>query len=509
LFWSQLDGNISSSQHVRFAFAFDEQHTDHAHITAFTPDTSVPKLAEDGWSTMLSDRLMLPHHVTLELNGSLLRTESSVEPNGFGPYELGHSLASGAYFDDQSRRGRRAEAGATLTMMPTSRQVVKMGGTFDQAALAESDAPSPVSLLRTDGSISRTISFQPSAPSHATTMEQAVFIEDEWNPRPSFVMNAGVRFDRFAAIGDNAVSPRLAWTLKRDNDRTSISGSVGLFADKLVLGALAFPAFPTRIVQEFDATAAAPGLPLPTINAVEGPLHVPHAQRWDIGIDRTFTKGWIAHVRYQERHGSDELILQPSVSLNGLSTLVLSSAGRSTERGLETTLGYRRADAGQEFYVSYVRSSARGDLNTFESLEGVSKDPFIQPNQVGPLPTDIPNRLIAWGLLRLPSAVTFAPFITVRNGFPYSTIDDNWVYVGDRDGVRMPLFGSLDISVTRVVDLPRQLPHARVGLKLYNLISINSERDIQRNVASPDFGVRYDPVPRDFSVVCVFLLGHR
>ena len=76
-------------------------------------------------------------------------------------------------------------------------------------------------------------------------------------------------------------------------------------------------------------------------------------------------------------------------------------------------------------------------------------------------------------------------------------------------GFGCPTFGSLDISVTRVVDLPRQLPHARVGLKLYNLMAINTERDIQRNVASPDFGMRYDPIPRDFSVVCVFLLGHR
>jgi hypothetical protein len=189
--------------------------------------------------------------------------------------------------------------------------------------------------------------------------------------------------------------------------------------------------------------------------------------------------------------------------------LALSSAGRSTERGLETTVGYQRADTGNEFYVSYVRSSARGDLNTFESLEGLSKDPFIQPNQFGSLPTEIPNRLIAWGLLRIPGGLTFAPFLTVRNGFPYSTIDGNWVYVGSRNGVRLPTFESLDISVTRVVDLPRQLPRARVGLKLYNLMAVNTERDIQRNVASPDFGARYDPVPRDFSVVCVFLLGHR
>ena len=508
LFWTQLDGVISSRQHVRFAVAADEQHTDHAHITAFTPDATVPKLAEDGWSAMLSDRLTLAHNTTLELNGSFLRTASSVEPNGSAPYLLGHALASGAYFDDQSRRGRRIDGGATLVLMPTSRQVLKVGGTVDQAVLEEADTPGPVSLLRTDNSVSRIISFLPAAASSATTFEEGMFIEDSWNPRPALVLNAGLRYDRFGAIGNNQLSPRLAWTLKRGDERTSISGSAGLFVDKLVLAALAFPEFPARVVQSLDVTGAALGAPQYFANIVDGSLSVPHALRWDIGLDRPFAKGWIAHLRYQERYGADELILQPSHTSAGISRLTLSSAGRSTERGFETTVGYQRPDTGQEFYVSYVRSSAHGDLNTFEGLEGLSKEPFVQANQVGPLPTDIPNRLLAWGLLRLPGSVTFAPFLTVRNGFPYSAIDDDWVYVGARDGLRMPWFTSLDISVTRVVDLPRQLPHARVGLKLYNLISANSEREIQRDVASPDFGLRYDPVPRDFSLVCVFLLGH-
>src|SRR5262245_47642259 len=186
LFWAQLDGVVSSKQHVRFAVAADEQHTDHANITAFTPDTTVPKLAEDGWSAMLSDRLTLAHHATLEVNGSLLRTQASVEPNGSGPYLLGHTLASGAYFDNQSRQGRRAEAGATLVVMPTSRQVLKMGGGVDRAVLNEADAPASVSLLRSGGSVSQTVGFQPAPRSTTMTDEAGLFIEDEWNPRPSF-----------------------------------------------------------------------------------------------------------------------------------------------------------------------------------------------------------------------------------------------------------------------------------------------------------------------------------
>jgi hypothetical protein len=337
-----------------------------------------------------------------------------------------------------------------------------------------------VSLLRTDNTLSRVVSFQSGPKSHESTDEQTAFIEDVWSPHPSLELEAGVRYDRVGAIHSGTVSPRVAWTMKRDGDRTSISGSAGIFVDKLV---------------QYTNVADA--------------LQVPRATRWDLGVDRTFTGGWQAHVRYQERYGRDELILQPYTNPSGASTLVLSSGGQSRQRALETTLGYRPASSGHEFYVSYVRSSARGDLNTFDRVEGLSKDPFVQANEVGPLPTDVPNRLIAWGLLRLPGGITFAPFVTVRSGFPYSAIDDNWVYVGQRDGLRLPTFGSLDISVTRIIELPRQLPRARVGLKLYNLIAANTEREIQRDVAAPDYGMRYDQVPRDFSVVCVFLLGRR
>ena len=505
LFWTQLDGTLSSNQRVRLAFAFDQQHTDHANITAFTPAASVPKLAEDGWSTVLSDHIVFGKNA-LDLNAALLHTKSSVEPNGTGSYLLGHTLSNGAYFDDQSRGGRRIEGGATLLLMPTSRQILKIGGTVDRAALTLHDAPSTVSLLRTDSSVSRVISFEPSTLSQVTTMEGSAFIDDEWNPRPSIVLNAGLRYDRFSAVGSNTVSPRLAWTLKR-SEHTSISGSAGLFVDKFVLAALAFPELPARVVQPFGVSGSPLGGSQVISNVVDGDLRVPRATRWDIGLDHTFTTGWIAHVRYQERYGTHELILQPSFDAAGAPTLALSSTGRSTERGVETTIGYRNTRIGDEFYVSYVRSSARGDLNTFENIEGLSRDPFVQPNQVGPLAADLPHRLIAWGLFRIPAGMTFAPFLTFRSGFPSSLINDDWVYVGPRNGARLPTYGALDISVTRVVDLPRQLPHARVGLKLYNIMDVNTQREIQRDIAAPDFGVRYDPIPRDFSFVFVFLLG--
>ena len=74
---------------------------------------------------------------------------------------------------------------------------------------------------------------------------------------------------------------------------------------------------------------------------------------------------------------------------------------------------------------------------------------------------------------------------------------------------RLPWTASLDLSATRIVGLPRHLPEARVGLKLYNLVSTHTEREVQRDIDRADFGTRYDPVPRDFSFVFEFLWGQR
>ncbi len=122
---------------------------------------------------------------------------------------------------------------------------------------------------------------------------------------------------------------------------------------------------------------------------------------------------------------------------------------------------------------------------------------------------DVPNRMLAWGLFHLPARFTVAPFGEIRSGFPYSPIGDDWTYVGPRDSARLPWFASLDLYVNAIVGLPGHLPDARVGLKLYSLASAHSARDVQRDVARPDFGATYNPVPRDFTMVFELLWGHR
>lgn len=508
LSWSQVDSTISANQHLRASFGLNAQYTDHAHITAFTPEDSVPASTQNAWTLSLFDRLTIDQNSTLEAGVAAIRTTSAVVPYGTSPFMVGHDLLGGSYYDSQALRGDRIEADATYTRTFSTRNLARAGISLGRASLDENDDSAPVSLLRSDGSVSRRVSFLPTTETLVRTFEGDAFVQDTWTPRPWVTLDGGIRYDRTGALANGEFSPRIAWTLGREIGGTTVSGSAGIFADKVVLTALAFPSLPWRIVRAFDPLGAPVGDPLIYANAIGGALQAPRATRWDLGFDRRLAGVWQLHTRYQERHGRQEPVVRPTLTSTPVGVLTLTSDGTSDARSLETTIGYGSGGNGHQVYLSYVRSSSRGNLNSLDAVNGLYKEPFVQPDETGPLPADVPNRVLAWGLIQTAWHVTVAPFVDIRDGFPYSPIDDNWLYAAPRNSARLPWFGTLDLSVTRIVDLPRQLPHARVGLRLYNLVAVNTERDVQRDIASPEFGTRYDALSRDFAVVCVFLLGH-
>ena len=248
-------------------------------------------------------------------------------------------------------------------------------------------------------------------------------------------------------------------------------------------------------------------------NIVDPTLQVAQALRWDLELDQRFG-AWLVRARYAERHGTHELVVNPvsaSLAPGAVTTPdmdLLSSPGTSRARSVETTAGFRSTD-GNEWFLSYVRTGTFGDQNSLSATEGLMRVAFVQPNQRGPLTSDVPHRILAWGVFHLPGQVTVAPFLDTHSGFPFTAIDDGWLTVGMANAYRLPWTAALDLSATWIVGLPRHLPQARVGIKLYNLISTHTERDVQRNIDRPDFGTRYNPVPRDFSFVFEFLWGRR
>jgi hypothetical protein len=507
LSWTQLDVTVSDSQRLRVFLSADPRSTDRANITAFTPAASAPRVQQGGWSTGVSDAIT-GSHVLIDLHASVLHARAIVTPYGSDTYVLSHELATGSYFDRQDRRASRVEAGARLMWSPTPAQTITVGGTASQSGLDQSIDSAGLLMLRSDGSVARAIRFQPVGAAHASATAVGLFAQDRWSALPWLTLDAGVRYDETTSAGDPPLSPRVGWTIGR-GDRATISGSVGLLSDAVPLSAQTFGGLPTREMAIVDpAASAATRVSVP--NGVDPWLHVPEAVRWDLEMTRRLG-AWTARLRYDERRGRHELVVEPFAGISSAGDSesqpsVLTSQGASQSRSVEVTAGFRTVKQ-DEWYVSYVRAAAHGSANSLDATEGLMRAPFIQPNLSGPLPIDVPHRLLAWGVFHLPSHFTVAPFLDARSGFPYTAIDDGWVMVGTPGMYRLPWTATLDLSVTRVTRLPRHVPEARVGLKLYNIVSVNTERDVQRDIERPDFGTRYDPVPRDFSLVFEFLWG--
>jgi hypothetical protein len=120
--------------------------------------------------------------------------------------------------------------------------------------------------------------------------------------------------------------------------------------------------------------------------------------------------------------------------------------------------------------------------------------PVIRPDVYGILASDIPNRLIAWGIFALPWKITFSPLVDVHTGFPYSPVSITQQFVGIPKGQRLPEFFSLDLKAFRAFQIPfvkgkgGKVHHFRLGAYSLNVTNHGNFSTVYNNVASPDFG---------------------
>ena len=148
-----------------------------------------------------------------------------------------------------------------------------------------------------------------------------------------------------------------------------------------------------------------------------------------------------------------------------------------------------------------MRSSSKGDLNDFNSYFGNFENPVIQPNERGRLPWDAPNRFLFRGEFHVKYGVTVAPVLDIRNGFPYSIIDEEHDFIGARNAAgRFPTFTSLDVQVLKSFSLPGRFKkyRANLGFKVFNITDHFNPRDFQNNLASDNFGGFSNGVGRKF-----------
>ena len=396
----------------------------------------------------------------------------------------------GNFFNAWTRNADQFEALPMFQLPPRAwhgSHQLKVGADFTHRSYTGNSHSHPVRLLREDGSLAQRIDFQGGGSLDGTDSEVAQFVQDHWALNDRLALDLGARLSSQSIGRSAAFAPRagLAYSPGQDQ-KTIIRAGAGLFYDRVPLLAANFSQNPMRVVSLFDQTGSIVGAPVAFQNAYlvtqpcPGAISTgsdlgtsPRNLTWNLEVDRELSQSVTMRLGYVLSQTRNLFVVNPLLGAAGQGSILdLAGTGASHYREFEATVRLRPS-ARSELSVSYVRSRARGDLNTVADTFVPFEQPIIRPNVTSYLKSDIPNRLVSWGIFQLPWKLTFSPVVDLHTGFPYSEVDVLENYLGVPNSQRFPTFFSLDIKVYREFQVPftflGRMKHRKFRFGFYSL----------------------------------------
>lgn len=514
--FTRLDYNINATNSLTLNFAVTPQKLDFFNLNTFNPQETTPNFHQRGGFLTLREQAVMKDGGLLQSNLNLKLYDVDIFSNSSAPYVIAPDRNFGGWFNRQQRESRRYELLETYNS-PIKEwrgtHSLKIGVDLDYSKFQGSDMSSPVTVQRADGTQSQKIEFIGSGDLRDSNTVYAGFIQDKWSLNRWLIIDVGLRYDGQRIDSGQNIAPRFGFVLLPfKNERTIIRGGFGLFYDKIPLGVASFDQQQSMQVTDFASDGITP-LSGPTLfrNVIDGgELRAPRSVAGNIQFDHEITSGLLLRLGFEERKTTRDFLIQTGVDRPGSPALILSNGGSSLYRELEVTTRYHFRE-NQNVTISYVRSRATGDLNDFNTYFGNFREPLIRPNENSLLPFDAPNRLLLTGEVSLPKQIVLSPVLDWHTGFPFSVVDENQNFVGERNrGGQFPRYFSLDLQVTKGVSIPIPsfsiIPAAfrgkkisgRVGVKMFNVTNHWNPRDVQDNIESPLFGTFFNSVRRSF-----------
>jgi len=478
-----------------------------ANINSLVPQSAASNYGQQGFSISLTDRY-------LTSSGMVFTT--TAEGMGFDSY--GHGQGSldmlvtpngwdGNFFNAYGRESNEEQIGETIA--PPSRtwqgkHDFTVGGSFIQRAFSGSSDSRPVQILRANGTRAEQIGFSGGGQLSASDAEGAAFVQDHWTIAEPLAVDLGLRFTGQTLGTPLNFAPRMGVVYSPGaGGKTVLRAGLGVFYSHVPLLLGGFTGNPVREVSLFNSDGLPQGPPIPFPNfygnlnnprgpdlSLNAPDRTPYDLTYSLEVDRELLPNLTLRLSGLSSRSQHEFVVDPLTGLPSGAALVASPTGTTSYREFQTTL-HLRINSNSEWSLAYVNSRARGDLNTLVQLYVPFEAPVIRPDAYANLPSDIPNRLIAWG--RVPThvwGIEASPVIDWHSGFPYSFLDEHQNYVGAPNGARFPNFFSLDLKLGKEFRLP--LPwvknhRLRGALTVFNLTDHFNPRDVYNNIASPYF----------------------
>jgi hypothetical protein len=496
--YTQADVSLTDRQSASVSLTLYPQKVNYYGLNTFLPQPSTPDVHQRGHMLSTQHRDALGADSLLVSQFSYKRFDVDVTPNSTAPFDLLVETTTGGFWDRQSRQSEHTEWRELFqhgTKGPLGAHQLKFGADYAHDNYDGRIDMAPVTIFGTSGVALEQIRFGPPSRFGIDHNQIALFAADHWQPTRFLTFDAGLRLDRDGITNSTSPAPRLGLALMLTKDaRTVLKGGAGMFYDRVPMNIASFRDLPGRTVSVLSPAGWVEDSQT-YLNTFAGNLRNPRSFAWNLELDRQVTSSFALRAGFQERNTARDFALDPEAS-RGL--LLLSNTGNSFYREFEVTSHYKVRRG--MLNASYVRSKAVGNLNDFNQFFGNNGAPVIEPDQQGRLPFDAPNRVLAWGEWDAPFRLTVLPQVDVHTGFPYSLIDQERAFIGQRDSQRFPRFASLDLQVTRPVRLPfrHERLKARVGFSVFNLLNRFNPRDVQNDVDSVRFDAMFNGVGRIF-----------
>ncbi len=517
--FTQLDYILSPVNTLTGTFHVAPRQMEFVNLNFFDPQPVTPTFSAHDYTGTVIDRWTIGNNL-LESTLAIKRFSGNVWGQGNQDMILAPTGNSGNYFSEQNRRATRAEWIETYSLSPISlygAHNLKFGSSVTRTGNRGDFIARPIRIEDAEGRLVKRIDWVGGHAFDRSDLETAFFGQDHWIINPRLSMDVGTRFEEQDITETIRVAPRigLAWTPFL-NQQTTIRGGFGLFYDRVPLSVFAFNGYPEQVITTFG----------PDGEIIDGPRHfinitdraerkfpllfsknvvgnfAPYSETWNVEVEHPVTRMLRVRANYLQSNSFGAVIFTPKV-VQGQDALVLGGAGKSGYNQLELTARLSLRDA-QEIFFSYVHSRSRGDLNEFNNYLGNFPFPVVRPNTFTNLSGDLPNRFLAWGLVRLPWKMRIAPMVEWRNGFPYASVDTAQDYVGTPNQTRFRNFFSLDSRVSKDFKVSDKYM-LRLSVSGFNVTNHFNPLQVHSNIADPAYGVFFGShKPRfrlDFDVI--------
>ncbi len=511
--FTQLDAVVSPTQTLTASFHFAPHSLQYAGLDFFNPQPVTPDAHFHESTATILDRLAVANGV-LGSTLAMTRVSTGIQPQGAADMVLNPLGNQGNYFSQQSRRATRLEwieGWASGTLHFAGQHLLQLGSVVDRSENEGQFRGRPVLLQDAGGHLIQRIDFSDGQPFGLSDTEPAIYLQDHWLLHSRFALDIGFRIEAQTITHTVRHAPRagFVWTPDR-SAKTVLRGGIGVFYDSVPLDVYAFNSYPEQIITTYGASGAIAGSPVQYINLTQQAAEsgfpfvdraqkrgnfAPYSVAGNLELERSVRHWLMIRVKYLQSLARDMLTIQPEL-IENQHALVLGLSGSARTRQYEFTARIG-SEAKRQFFFSYVRQDARGDINDASTYIGNFPFPVVRQDLMASLPSEIPNRFLLWGTCALPKRLLVIPHIEYRNGFPYqpTNVFEQYVASSSRPQYRFPRYFSFDLRVSKDIQVTRK--HAiRLSASLLNLTNHFNPLEVHSNVADPQYGVFFGNYPR-------------